>query len=68
MPKRKYASADAAETITDGYDDVPYWCRLSTRKQSGKEPQYAGDVRHAVVRFEYDWHVSHTQSKDFRYT
>jgi len=50
------------EQIKDGYDNVPYWCRQSTRKQICVEPRYLdGNVRHVAVRFEYDDHVEHSR-------
>ena len=56
------ASPNRPEEIIDGYDNVPYWCRLSTRKQSAVEPRYLdGITRHVAVRFEYDEHVEHSK-------
>jgi len=49
------AQPSEREVIRDGYDDVPYWCRLSTRPQSCVEPKFDGTLnRHVAVRFEYD--------------
>lgn len=42
------------EMVIDGYDDVPYWCRQSTRKQISVEPRFDGDHRHTAKNFEYD--------------
>ena len=50
------ANAANPEEIIDGYDNVPYWCRQSTRKQIGKEPRYDGSTGFQVTRVEYDDH------------
>ena len=53
--------ATPAEKITDGYEDIPFWCRQSTRKQSYAEPKFDGRMGNGVYRTEYDQY--HGESK-----